>query len=370
MYTVHKQSTLEDIQINEEYHRLFIETQLVSFEEAAEQIQVTQDQLKSFIKEGMIEPFVKKRGSILFHQRNVEQMQKQVATERKGTESEYFIDERKGITQYSKSFFHDHIDKLGDISHIFIYFYEADAAKDGFYRLERSDKERGNFRDLESPNMIIRDTQGKEMWLYGCNCGYSGEGPHGSKDILAELGFPKEQQDHIFYHRVVKYFRKEDDSWEIIGHGPSPFKYPRLYKDSLAVRISFDDPLDITWIRSFIPDPIKFQVLENVEEANDQGFIPHPWELRDRHWYPFVVTDRSGRTALIKPSENYKADEYIPILLDLFDFKIQSLDKSPWSKLSDTVESLKNIWGSQLRIQDCEMEYKPPITNKQYSILK
>jgi hypothetical protein len=38
-----------------------------------------------------------------------------------------------------------------------------------------------------------------EIWLSGCNCGYGGEGPHGTKKILVELGIKDDVADILVH---------------------------------------------------------------------------------------------------------------------------------------------------------------------------
>jgi len=45
--------------------------------------------------------------------------------------------------------------------------------------------------DETGHNTVITGEKG-EMWLSGCNCGYGGEGPNGTREILVELGVDDE----------------------------------------------------------------------------------------------------------------------------------------------------------------------------------
>jgi len=86
-----------------------------------------------------------------------------------------FKDDGHGATGLSLQFFHGIRDKLGEI-------VEAEASQEP---LRTETTEEGYSREY---NLILRDDGGNEVWLSGCNCGYGGTGPHGTFEILKEVG--------------------------------------------------------------------------------------------------------------------------------------------------------------------------------------
>lgn len=42
--------------------------------------------------------------------------------------------------------------------------------------------------DTVKYHLILNDDRGREVWLSGCNCGYGGEGPSGTHELLQEVG--------------------------------------------------------------------------------------------------------------------------------------------------------------------------------------
>ena len=54
-----------------------------------------------------------------------------------------------------------------------------------------------------------------EMHLSGTNCGYGGEGPHGSFQILMEIGVPKDLAELVFRQRRLTFTRTFDGTWKV-----------------------------------------------------------------------------------------------------------------------------------------------------------
>lgn len=367
MYRFRRNDQSINVWGDEQHLKLFVETQLVTFSEAAEWLQVTRETFRDWVEEGKIRPFTEHRGQ-LFHWRDVRALRRDLGLG-ETTDADRLIDEHIGVTRYSRAFFEENRHRLDKIDKVFIYKNDSDAAWDGFYRPHRDRYKDGDFEQLEFPHMVLRDIHGKEMWLYGCNCGYGGEGPHGSMEILEKLGFEESLREEVRYSRVVKFFRRKDDSWEFIGRGPTPFVEPCMYRGNLAVMVEYDDPTSLKWLRSFILDPVQLQVFENEEEAKDYGYDTGSiYEFRD-DWYPIVVEDLSGRLALIRHSlYQFKIKEHLPFIMELFNFQVQSWGSSLWGKAQDTVQSIKSIWKDG--IKNGETEYLPPERNQNYSILK
>jgi hypothetical protein len=47
-----------------------------------------------------------------------------------------------------------------------------------------------------------------EIWLSGCTCGYSGEGPHGTARVLVDIGVPKKRALQMMLEKVIAYHKK------------------------------------------------------------------------------------------------------------------------------------------------------------------
>lgn len=110
----------------------------------------------------------------------------------KMTEYKLYKDRGARVTQLSLKYFEKNKNKLGKIWKIEV----------GFEPIRKTAK--------RNYNMVLKGTKG-EMWLSGCNCGYGGEGPHGTAKIL-EFFIDKE----LFGKQKKKFeekFTEELESW-------------------------------------------------------------------------------------------------------------------------------------------------------------
>lgn len=86
-------------------------------------------------------------------------------------------DRGAGVTELSLQYFRRNVHRLGRV-------FEVNIDRDRAFSME------------------IRGTRGV-MLLSGCNCGYGGEGPHGSVEVLRLLGVEGVEND-VFHNRHVK----------------------------------------------------------------------------------------------------------------------------------------------------------------------
>ena len=70
---------------------------------------------------------------------------------------------------------------------------------------------------------MIRDVEGKELWLDGCNCGYGGVEPRGSESVLnwlvknGRINLSSDKIREVFTERVINIFINDDNTAEVIG---------------------------------------------------------------------------------------------------------------------------------------------------------
>jgi len=86
-----------------------------------------------------------------------------------------FKDDGHGVTDLSLKFFREVKGNIGTI-------IEAEASQEPL----RTERDKDGY--LTEYNLILADSEGNEIWLSGCNCGYGGTGPHGTFEILKEVG--------------------------------------------------------------------------------------------------------------------------------------------------------------------------------------
>ena len=112
------------------------------------------------------------------------------------------------------------------------------------------------------PLMVLRDSEGQEMWLQSCNCGYRGEGPRGTKIILKSLIDAKELfgddlhlddlEDLVSENRVLKIFRSgETASFDVLAQKKSAFEAYSGCREIYPVLVSIEGKLALLEEGSF-----------------------------------------------------------------------------------------------------------------------
>lgn len=67
---------------------------------------------------------------------------------------------------------------------VFVFKQGHDAILNGFYKYKSHPDNIAISEICEVPHLVLRDKYGDEFRTNGCNCGYGGEGPHGTISIL------------------------------------------------------------------------------------------------------------------------------------------------------------------------------------------
>lgn len=233
----------------------------------------------------------------------------------------------------------EHLNELGAIDRVSIFFERIDAAMENYYILQEECRY-GDLISLLIPHMVIHSINGEEMWLPGCNCGYSGTGPHGSEEILQYIGIEQVLIDQIFNYPVVKFIKNEDNQWEVLKR-ESEFDFRsmsisnELYKIdahmywhqgrlTLVQKKSWDSictpqlVLEKYW--AFIPNPSEYILFSNNDQAIDNGFFD-PFKnngFLSNGAYKLIIRDFSGRQLWLDPLvESNKSLKKQPQLQDI-----------------------------------------------------
>jgi hypothetical protein len=111
-------------------------------------------------------------------------------------------------TSGSVGFFRDHRAEFKEFTEAYVFFHDLDAIVAGFYEPGRAFTEGGGsadprYRWSDVPHLVLRDHRGAELWLGGCNCGYRGTGPWGSRQVLIQAGFPAGLVDQLPHYRLL-----------------------------------------------------------------------------------------------------------------------------------------------------------------------
>lgn len=289
--------------------RTFLAENLLTTSEVSEMLQVSRQRVVDLVKSGKLEPVKQSTQGYIFLRADVENLKM------KGIDIEFRVPrfvELSGTTRVSVAFFEENISKMKEINTISIYFDPLDAAYDNFYL--PNGRYYGNLQQVITPHMVLRDTEGTEMWLGGCNCGYYGEGPHGSAAILKRLGFTEQQIAPVFTYRIVKYFLEEGEI-EIITSDSSFDKKSSHQNthpiDDHALLFFMNDHLVLIQedtyrtdtisllrrYRKFAPNPTEVLILTD-EQAKSFGYQIPPLpgtRTYGTQIYNVIIRDSSGR---------------------------------------------------------------------------
>lgn len=106
---------------------------------------------------------------------------------------------------------------LDEISDIFVFCVNSDAAAKVFFNLESTEMP-DTLINVSSPRFVIIKKDGTEYWLEGLNCGYSGTGPCGTEKVLADWGIIEKQEGYINKiiadNSILHFFRDDKKDWK------------------------------------------------------------------------------------------------------------------------------------------------------------
>lgn len=327
----------------------FLARNVLLTHEVAEKLNVSRQRISILHKEGELIPIKSTANGSVYLLQDVLQFM-----EKKGLLPRYthpsppkYICEESG-TYESVAYAEKHIAELSSIERISIFFDPMDSAIENYF-LPLEKYRYGDLLSLSIPQMVIHDSDGNEMWLPGCNCGYGGTGPHGSDEVLQLIGVPEELRRKVFSHRVVKYVKSENGDWEVnVRKSDFDFRLDDLgdaqanmywHQGRLTLlqnkRYSRSKPREVLekyW--AFIPHPIEYILFSDEEQAIDSGFFdPSNLHGHKHGAYRLIIRDYSGTQLWLDPyiAKN-KSLERQPELKDIleacgFDIGKESTDQ-------------------------------------------
>lgn len=156
----------------------FFKKNIISSNEACELLGISRQRLFNLVKTKELRPLIHEKAFSLFLRKDIMALKYLTPF----NTSAPIIDNSLSTTR-TVEFFHNNIDQLGKIESIFIFEHQIDAAINGFFiPYDYVGNEELQF--VRSPHFIIRDINGKELWLLNYNCEYINEC---SKKILKQL---------------------------------------------------------------------------------------------------------------------------------------------------------------------------------------
>lgn len=337
--------------------------------EAADYLNVSRQQINNIVKSGSLTPIKVSASGSLFLKEDLD-----VYANKKNIENLFMSKDiiGGGITRISKKFFFNEMKDYERITEVFVYFNVYDAINDGFYTTFEY-PQRDVLMKIKAPTMVIRYDNMEEFWFDGFNAGYGGEGPHGTQEVLKELGVDPEYTKLVFSSQWVKYF-KENDKWRVVYQSRQEAEsgtgwqnnlelYAKIYSFNQNL-VMIQDNYNKSWIEyepenflkayfCFVPSPDNVTIYTR-EMAKQTGH--YKCSTVDETYYQLVIKDRSGRELWI----NYFIDETISIkrqssLMNIL--KALEIDISE-EKRKGLPTFLKNLLGLNLMVNDYITLYK------------
>lgn len=290
--------------------KTLIRNNVITTAQAAEILQVSKQAIGDFVKSGELEPVLSTTQGTMFLRSDVRELYKKRCL----GDNPLFKNRIKPIL-FRAEFIDENIElfkenggKFGSANAIYIFFNEFDAILNNFYQIS-NEFYYGELQNLEVPHMVIKNDNMEELWLMGCNCGYIGTSPRRTEKILKNYNIKEESIDSIFHNRVVKYFKNEDEQWEVHAHDSelkdmfnSEVKADiYMFRNELVliqdysynVNIDIEPERILEKYRAFIPNPIE-AVIMNKEQAKLNGFVG-PGNFHKEQIYRLVIKDATGR---------------------------------------------------------------------------
>lgn len=309
---------LEGVFMNRDDLKYFLSQNLLTTAQATDVLCMSKQLLAHYVKNGIIEPIVETTQGYLYLKSDLDRFNQQrtkiLFSDEKDIQRVLFC--TRGVTHVCEDFFFENRDFLGEIACVSIFFEQFDAIINGNFRKAAENEIMPRMCSLEAPHMVVRDTEGKEIWLSGCNCGYGGAGPNGSIRILKKIGVPSELLENVYYHNILHYYWDEDCGWQVryekshireCESSVSKYKANNFYADIVlrddnlvllekAHHYCFYDADPKPFLEKysqFIPSPIRILLLTD-EQAKRLGYIDYR-KFGNAQIYNLIIIDSSGR---------------------------------------------------------------------------
>lgn len=323
-----------------------VDDELRSTNEVATELNITKQGVSKLVARGELSPVKVMPNSFLFLESDVNK----IKIKKKLINSINPQPIYGGTTRKFKKDFFDLV-RIDDVIGIYIYFYESEAAMDGFYTTNEIAK-RDTLLRINIPYFIVKYSDLSEIYFEGAICGYGGEGPHGSYDILVDtMGVPTHLANYLFSARTIKYFR-EGNQWrctyvkrniETKDDGYEYYQEPHyIYNNNFVELINTtkkglelcygdnkEDNNLVDTYKWFIPAPETITIYpESIAIETGHFLLSSTYQ----EIYPVVVRDHSGNELWlnlnVKENEFLCQQERIMDVINAFGFNIKDNDKN------------------------------------------
>ncbi|MGG1571665.1 hypothetical protein [Fictibacillus sp. NRS-1165] len=223
-----------------------------------------------------------------------------------------------GNTRKSIATWNNHKEDFTDPTYILITRNDTDMIERGYFQQSNHEYSDGT-SSVIAPSLVIRNHWGDELWIDGCNCGYGGEGPHGSEKILKDIGLPREIIHQVFYRHVYELERKqeEDGTYEFIGDGSSKYTdNPTLNKGHILIKdgnliiqhkekySDLEDTIEFTkhYESHFLGSVKQCLIFASYDDVKEHGYTGFSTTMIGRRsLYKFILFGEDNRQIWLNP---------------------------------------------------------------------
>ncbi len=329
----------------------FLAKNVLLTSDVCEILEVSKQRVAKLTQDKVIIPFKQaKNGTLLYYRGDILQYK----YEKNKNESSYHMYNQakaigfEGTTDRAIKFYDENIGEFDEITNIYFYFGNLDAAIDGYYIPDTLQSESGLY-NLRTPTCVLKDKNGQQMWLTGVLCGYAGTGPHGAVKLLKKIGIKENIAEAVFQKRVVK-FIKDGEKWETISRDESVDSFDRIGRDLEASLYFKDDKLILLQDKrnyaehrgvdylekygAFVPDIVEIRVIPDRNTAIKNGYYKENLygRMSPIDYYQLILVDKSGRelwlNALLDEKRRIKDNKNVLELIETCGFGYEHKDEN------------------------------------------
>ncbi|MEK7019572.1 hypothetical protein [Bacillus sp. FSL R9-9410] len=287
--------------------KALLQKELLTSTQAAEILGVSKQRFGVVIKKNDLTPIHESSQGKLFLRRDIEGIFK--GTYKTPNKQENILIQPYGSSDEALIFFEENKEFLEDITSIYIYRYKLDAILDNFH--VELDTGFENKRLLDVPHLVLRDDfSGKEIWFKTLNCGYRGQGPRCTMDLLTNLGIDSNYANSLITkHDVVKFFKTENvtfegtfdnatvDPFQSEGILSYSWNNKLIFAQKGSYTLEFDNQSTLAFLKdyySIVPNIKDVIIFNSKEEALEKGYYTRDHRNKEIV-YQLIIRDTSNR---------------------------------------------------------------------------
>ncbi len=289
--------------------------EVLTARQAAEYLHVTPGRIASLVSAGKLVPILKEGRVTLFLREDVENYSKDHPPRPDGRRRKP-VPSRVQRFIAAESFdlivstFREARGALDDVVDVSVYFWRWDAVRNGLYWAEDPLDRDAKFWPVRAATLMVRDIHGYEVWVEHANCGYRGEFPATTHQILTDIGIPEALRNAVDTRQILQYHRaSERDPWAVDDPDQerltpltpeSRWQTPMFWstrRDALAL---FGDPASLngpflTHYQQFLGHPQAVYVFPAGQGVVRPDAAGRPWE------YTVMIDDKFGHQLWLVP---------------------------------------------------------------------